>query len=99
MVVKQRRNLTSMAPTLREFTSWVSELYALSITHALRYFQNRTPHGKSLFSLISYICFVVILSDPFTREIMKEFYNTDPLFKEYKYAYGEPKESKHIYVS
>lgn len=30
--------------------------------------------------------------DPFTREIMKEFYNTDPLFKEYKYAYGEPKE-------
>lgn len=40
------------------------------------------------------IYFVVILSDPFTREIMKEFYNTDPLFKEYKYAYGEPEESK-----
>lgn len=42
---------------------------------------------------------MVIFSDPFTREIMKEFYNTDPLFKEYKYAYGEPKESKKIYAS
>ena len=30
---------------------------------------------------------------------MKEFHNKDPLFKEYKYAYGEPKESKHIYGS
>lgn len=25
---------------------------------------------------------------------MKEFHNTDPVFKDYKYAYGEPKESK-----
>ena len=25
---------------------------------------------------------------------MKEFHNTDPGFKDYKYAYGEPKESK-----
>ena len=41
---------------------------------------------------------MVIFSDPFTREIMTEFHNKDPLFKEYKYAYGEPKESK-IYVS
>jgi len=55
------------------------------------YFQSRTPHGKPLSS-----CFVVIFSDPFTREIMQEFYNKDPLFKEYKYAYGEPKESKKI---
>ena len=30
---------------------------------------------------------------------MTEFHNKDPLFKEYKYAYGEPKESKKIYVS
>lgn len=30
--------------------------------------------------------------DPFTRQIMKEFHNTDPGFKDYKYAYGEPKE-------
>ena len=44
-----------------------------------------------------FFCF--IFSDPFTREIMKEFHNTDPLFKEYKYAYGEPEESKKIYVS
>lgn len=30
--------------------------------------------------------------DPFTREIMKEFHNTDKSFKDYKYAYAEPKE-------
>lgn len=30
--------------------------------------------------------------DPFTRQIMKEFHNNDPAFKDYKYAYGEPKE-------
>ena len=30
---------------------------------------------------------------------MTEFHNKDPLFKEYKYAYGEPKESKKSYVS
>jgi len=35
-----------------------------------------------------------MLSDPFTRQIMKEFHNNDPAFKDYKYAYGEPKESK-----
>lgn len=51
---------------------------------------------KSLFCQ-TYDFIFIILSDPFTREIMKEFHNTDPLFKEYKYAYGEPKESKHIY--
>ncbi|XP_073239584.1 uncharacterized protein [Porites lutea] len=28
--------------------------------------------------------------DPFTKQIMKEYHNTDPTFDEYKYAYGEP---------
>ena len=51
------------------------------------------PHMKNLY------LFVFIFSDPFTREIMKEFHNKDPLFKEYKYAYGEPEESKETYVS
>ena len=35
-----------------------------------------------------------ILSDPFTKQIMKEYHNTDPTFDEYKYAYGEPDQSK-----
>ena len=35
-----------------------------------------------------------ILSDPFTKQIMKEYHNTDPTFDEYKYAYGEPNQSK-----
>ena len=34
------------------------------------------------------------LSDPFTKQIMKEYHNTDPTFDEYKYAYGEPDQSK-----
>ena len=50
------------------------------------------PHMENLY----FFCF--IFSDPFTREIMKEFHNTDPLFKEYKYAYGEPEESKKIFL-
>lgn len=45
-----------------------------------------------------FICFVVIFLDFFMCEIMKEFYNMDFLFKEYKYVYGELKESKKIYV-
>ena len=51
----------------------------------------------AILTSIAYYFIIIILSDPFTREIMKEFHNTDPLFKEYKYAYGEPKESKQIY--
>ncbi|KAJ7378801.1 Thioredoxin domain-containing protein 12 [Desmophyllum pertusum] len=34
--------------------------------------------------------------DPFTRQIMEEFHNTDPSFKEYKYAYAEPKDIAEI---
>lgn len=30
--------------------------------------------------------------DPFTNQVMKEFHNKDPAFKDYKYAYGEPKD-------
>lgn len=30
--------------------------------------------------------------DPFTRQIMKEYHNTHPEFKDYKYAYGKPEE-------
>ena len=45
-------------------------------------------------STLVLILLFFLLSDPFTKQIMKEYHNTDPTFDEYKYAYGEPDQSK-----
>ena len=42
------------------------------------------------------LTFSFIFPDPYTKAIMKEFYNTDPEFAEFKYAYSKPKSSKDV---
>ena len=102
MIVEKRPTpLTWMALMLRECTSWVGEKKILVLFLGLcegspKGFRNC---GKTLVKQLTHAlmfdfrCF----SDPFTREIMKEFHNTDKSFKDYKYAYAEPKESKTFF--